>query len=716
MINKVKVSVIIPVYNVELYLKQCLESIMNQTLTDIEIICVDDGSTDTSLEILREYEHKDSRIKVLCQQNNYAGIARNNGMSVATGEYYVFLDSDDFFEPDLLESHYSRMKETGADISICGGDRYNIITSKFETANHYLNVPRIKSLVGNKKVFSVVDVGDMIFSIASPAPWNKMFSAEFVKKHKLQFMGTQRANDSFFILTSMNLAEKITYVDKILVHYRVGMTTNLQANNSTSPFDFCHALQAVKERLEAEGIYKNVEKGFINNVLSQFDYNFSTLETKRPDAYKLLMGKYVDEYVQIFDIADKDEKYFYDKSRFHRVKEKTEWFIKERQVASTPVFEKLAAAYDEINRPKVSVIIPAYNVEEFLPECIESVINQTLKDIEIVCVNDGSPDSSLSIIEAYAEKDNRISVISQRNGGLSAARNIGTRCSRGEYIYYLDSDDYILPQTLEKLYDCSIENDLDILMFGAESFFENNEIKKANMNYVNYYKRENLFSQPVSGDVMFKTLLDKNLFRSSVPLQFFKRDFFLKTGIEFKQGIYHEDELFSALILVQAEKTMCITDEFYMRRVRGDSIMTSDASAKRFEGKFIVYTTLVANVISDSSLSPYAKEALMGQAEKMRASAKRTYKELSVEELNKLGNGLDKEYKFLFTDMAFEPKSPVKDSKELKEIKSSSTYRFSKMLAYIPDKIRGGIQCYKDNGLRYTIYRLIAKIKNLIKR
>ena len=93
-----KVSVIIPVYNVEDYLRQCLDSVINQTLKDIEIICVDDGSTDNSLQIFREYEQKDSRVKVLTQKNQYAGVARNTGMNIARGHYYVFLDSDDFLK------------------------------------------------------------------------------------------------------------------------------------------------------------------------------------------------------------------------------------------------------------------------------------------------------------------------------------------------------------------------------------------------------------------------------------------------------------------------------------------------------------------------------------------------------------------------------------------------------------------------------------------
>ena len=111
----VKVSVIIPVYNVEPYLKQCMDSVVGQTLKDIEIICVDDGSTDNSLDILREYAAEDSRIQIIEQKNAGAGAARNNGMRYATGKYLSFLDSDDFFEPRMLEKAYDLAEKDQAD-------------------------------------------------------------------------------------------------------------------------------------------------------------------------------------------------------------------------------------------------------------------------------------------------------------------------------------------------------------------------------------------------------------------------------------------------------------------------------------------------------------------------------------------------------------------------------------------------------------------------
>ena len=120
-----KVSVIIPVYNVEEYLRECLDSVVNQTLKEIEIICVDDGSTDNSLEILKEYAKKDSRITVITQQNLHAGVARNAGLAVARGEYLSFLDSDDFFELNMLEETYEVAKTENSDLTFYQYKNYN---------------------------------------------------------------------------------------------------------------------------------------------------------------------------------------------------------------------------------------------------------------------------------------------------------------------------------------------------------------------------------------------------------------------------------------------------------------------------------------------------------------------------------------------------------------------------------------------------------------
>ena len=115
-------------------------------------------------------------------------------------------------------------------------------------------------------------------------------------------------------------------------------------------------------------------------------------------------------------------------------------------------------------KPKVSIIVPVYNVEKFLQKCLDSIVEQTLKEIEIICINDGSPDNSLEILNEYASKDDRIIVISQENQGLSAARNAGLKIATGEYIGFVDSDDYIELNYYEKLYNTACKNDSDIAL------------------------------------------------------------------------------------------------------------------------------------------------------------------------------------------------------------------------------------------------------------
>lgn len=120
--------------------------------------------------------------------------------------------------------------------------------------------------------------------------------------------------------------------------------------------------------------------------------------------------------------------------------------------------------------PKFSIIIPIYNVEDYLSKCLDSVIEQTLMDIEIICVNDGSKDKSLNILQQYSNNDNRIRIISKENGGLSSARNAGLKVAKGDYICFLDSDDYAEPNLCERLYTEILEYKPDIIAFGANIF------------------------------------------------------------------------------------------------------------------------------------------------------------------------------------------------------------------------------------------------------
>ena len=180
----VKVSVIVPVYNSEPYLRQCLSSIVSQTLQEIEILCVDDGSTDASPEILKEYQEKDPRIQVFHQQNLYAGVARNTGKAHASGEYLVFWDSDDYYYETALEKMYRLASEQEADVCVCGGNQFYEELQTEVPVNNYVNPKRLPA----DMPFNMTTHPDYILNFTTEAPWNKMFRRAFVEKEGLDFV------------------------------------------------------------------------------------------------------------------------------------------------------------------------------------------------------------------------------------------------------------------------------------------------------------------------------------------------------------------------------------------------------------------------------------------------------------------------------------------------------------------------------------------------
>lgn len=224
--------------------------------------------------------------------------------------------------------------------------------------------------------------------------------------------------------------------------------------------------------------------------------------------------------------------------------------------------------------PKVSIIIPIYNVEKYLRECLDSVINQTLHDIEIICVNDGSTDDSLSILEEYSSHDNRLILINKQNGGTSSARNFGIKNAYGEYLYFLDSDDYIDVRAMEILYHISVENDLDVLYFDGQAFFENKLLENNFPSYKQYYKRNTAYDKLINGQLLFAQMNKNKEYLPSLCLQFLKASYLKDIKLRFYEGIIHEDNLFTFLCIMQAKRVSHINMPLFYRRVRENSTMT----------------------------------------------------------------------------------------------------------------------------------------------
>lgn len=236
---------------------------------------------------------------------------------------------------------------------------------------------------------------------------------------------------------------------------------------------------------------------------------------------------------------------------------------------------------------KVSIIIPVYNVEKYIDECILSAINQTLDNIEIIAIDDKSTDSSLDILNKYREKYNFIKIISnEKNVGISANRNIGIRSAKGEYIYFLDSDDYIDENAMEICYKKAKEYDLDIVTFDAE-IFRDKEYKGNNFNE-NYDRDKIIDPECIKGEDFFYKYSTTGGYKQSVMINFYKRDFIIQNNLFFYEGIIGEDELHSFKAFLSAQRVLYIPKKLFFRRVRDNSIMTSVNYKKRLESTEVV--------------------------------------------------------------------------------------------------------------------------------
>lgn len=239
----------------------------------------------------------------------------------------------------------------------------------------------------------------------------------------------------------------------------------------------------------------------------------------------------------------------------------------------------------------ISVIIPVYNVEKYLCECIDSVLGQTYQDYEVILVDDGSTDSSGTICDKYAETNSRIKVIHRKNGGLSEARNTGFDAANGEYIYFLDSDDYIRADALERMYEASKKTNADIYFFEAEVFYDDKE----NVDNSVLYERKSDYGTISSGKAAKKMMLE-NEFYTVVYLHLYRRQFLIENKIRFYPGILHEDNLFSPLAFVRAKSVTHIHDKLYYRRMRSGSIMTTKFDHRNFHGYCVSLISLLKEI------------------------------------------------------------------------------------------------------------------------
>lgn len=266
------VSVVIPVHNGEKYLKECLDTVVNQTLKDLEIICVNDGSTDGSLAILEDYASRDSRIKVVSQEASNAGHARNTGLAVTTGEYLSFLDADDWFELNMLETMVTAAKKDDADIVFCKAATFDQKTGVQSTKSFSLK----ERLVPKGTVFSGKDIAEDLFQFCRTAAWDKLYKASFIKAEGLRFQEQARMNDCFFSTMANVRAKRMVVCDKMFIHYRINTGTSITSISPDIAYPCTlNTFGLLQKTMRADEL-KAVEKSWKNFVVKNVVNEIST--------------------------------------------------------------------------------------------------------------------------------------------------------------------------------------------------------------------------------------------------------------------------------------------------------------------------------------------------------------------------------------------------------------------------------------------------------
>ena len=416
--------------------------------------------------------------------------------------------------------------------------------------------------------------------------------------------------------------------------------------------------------------------------------------------------------------------------------------------------------------PKVSVIIPVYNVSEYLFDCIDSICNQTLREIEVLCVNDGSTDKSLEILRDYETKDKRVHVFeNSTNMGQSFSRNKALSHAKGEFIYFMDSDDILGASALEYLYTEAQKCDLDVIYFDAYVFYKDESLAKKYSHKVNAYQRKEEYANVVSGTELLEILHRNNEYIVSPCLQFIRKTLLIENNISFYEGIIYEDNLFSLEIILSAKRASHRRKPFYHRRIRDNSTTTARYTFKNFYGYFVCWIQMYAMQIKHenndkifneieyernkikkimvkifNSLEPDEKEKIKSlslleaqllcdvipkninasyvpnnELSKANNELSKANNELTKanNELTKANNELTKANNELSKSAKLSNRNMTFYKNEVIAIRSSYSYRIGRFITFIPRKIRGVVRCYRDHGMRYTLREIKKKLLSL---
>lgn len=496
-------------------MKQCIESVIKQTCPDFEALCVDDCGKDNSIKIVEKYAKYDDRIKILKHEKNRGlSAARNTALAAATGKYIVCLDSDDWLEENALEYLKNEFEKQKVECILFDGYKYN------ESLGARVGDKICRNSTGMVEITprNIVDITDY--------SWIKAYSRKSIVDNNIDWPEGLTFEDGEFHMKYFSVVKNIYVTSACLINYRI-----------------------------REGSIVTVARAGFGNIehIYQVVRNVRTFYIERGiyDEYKIALLKLLTLRVN----TCRKVKNNYEKS-----------LPLSKKIIRDFGFPEEFDNYKERKNPIVSVIVPVYNVEKYIKQCINSIQVQTFGNIEIICVNDCTQDNSMKIVKELAKNDSRIKIISHiKNKGLGAARNTGLNAAKGKYCLFVDSDDWINPKCIETVYKYFEKYNLNTIWFKANIWWE--KTSQLTKMWIFQY-----FSDFPEGKVV---LTDENFV--DFPLyswnKAYNREFLLKKNIRWTEGVLFEDVEFFFKLFTQSPEIYIIDEPLYVYRRRDDSII-----------------------------------------------------------------------------------------------------------------------------------------------
>ena len=566
-----KISVLVPCCNVEKYVRECLDSIKAQTYPNLEVICIDDGSTDSTGAIIDEYVAADPRFLAIHKPNTGYGDSMNQGLDRCTGDYVGIVESDDWIEPDMYEALLGQCLENDLDLIHCLWQEGPTGTERTDK----------QEWVRQNTVYAPLDQKEVFYM--QPSIWAALYRRDLLEEgRKVRFLPTPGASyqDASFAFKAYTKSKRFMLWGKPLHHYRVNPSSSVSSSGKI----FCVVDEWEEMRRWANGDAELKEKVkqvclFPLIVHGGLLWNYQRLAM-------VPRLRFLRAASRLFRRMEEDG--LLDLSGFEGTPEGENL----RQVTDDPLAFHRRKVLETANRlfaqaqegkpvedkDLVSVIVPCYNTAKYIQSSLESIRRQSYRNIEVICVDDCSTDETPMLVRHAMRKDKRISFIrTRRNSGLSAARNLGLENCHGKYVLFVDGDDCLMPGAIERLH-AGMGKGTDVAMGSTVVDYEGGResygwLPESDDRY--YTIREDRLVDLRESP---RLLLDVNV---SAWGKLWRRSVLDRYHIRFPEGLLYEDANFFWKFLCASPRIQLLATPvcYYLRHQTG-SIMSSTFGKK----------------------------------------------------------------------------------------------------------------------------------------